>query len=171
MNDAGPTSPQDDSVLDAIRALLAEHGAEWREVHHPPTRTSEEAAAARGESMQIGGKAIVAKVGSEFRLFVFSAARRMVSRLIRKHQGEQRFRFATAGELRELTGLVPGCVPPFGRPILPLDLHVDTSIMENDRIAFNAGSLTDSIIMDRRVWLEIARPADIFPFSKRSPHA
>ena len=156
----------DTPVLIAIRLLLAEHGAEYREMHHAPTRTSQQAADARGEPMEIGGKAIVAKVGSEFRLFVFSAARRMVSRLIRKHQGEQRFRFATAEELRELTGLVPGCVPPFGRPLLPLDLHVDTSILDNDRIAFNAGSLTDSIIMDRERYIEIARPVDIFPFSK-----
>jgi prolyl-tRNA editing enzyme YbaK/EbsC (Cys-tRNA(Pro) deacylase) len=153
-------------VLESIRALLDEHGVLYREIHHPPTRTSQQAADARGESMEIGGKAIVAKVDTEFRLFVFSAARRMVSRLIRKRQGAQRFRFADADELKELTGLVPGCVPPFGRPILPLDLYVDTSILENDRIAFNAGSLTDSIIMDRERYIEIARPADIFPFSK-----
>ena len=156
----------DTPVLIAIRALLDEHGAAYSEMHHVPTRTSQQAADARGEPMEIGGKAIVAKVGSEFRLFVFSAARRMVSRSILKHQGEQRFRFASAEELRKLTGLVPGCVPPFGRPILPLDLHVDTSILENDRIAFNAGSLTDSIIMDRERYIEIARPVDIFPFSK-----
>lgn len=166
MSDTDRQHPADTRVLDAIRLLLAEHGAEYREMHHAPTRTSQQAADARGEPMEIGGKAIVAKVGSEFRLFVFSAARRMVSRLIRKHQGEQRFRFATAEELRELTGLVPGCVPPFGRPLLPLDLHVDTSILDNDLIAFNAGSLTDSIIMDRERYIEIARPVDIFPFSK-----
>ena len=85
---------------------------------------------------------------------------------IRKHLGASRFRFATAEELLELTGVVPGCVPPFGRPILPLDLYVDSSILENDRIAFNAGSLTDSMIMDRATWMEIARPADVFRFSR-----
>ena len=68
----------------------------------------------------------------------------------------------------ELTGLVPGCIPPFGRPILPLDLYVDTSILANDRIAFNAGSLTDSIVMDRASYIEIARPTEIFQFSKAS---
>jgi prolyl-tRNA editing enzyme YbaK/EbsC (Cys-tRNA(Pro) deacylase) len=153
-------------LLDAIRWLLREHGAEFREVHHAPTRTSEEAAAARGESTRIGGKAIVAKVDKSFHLFVISAARQLRSAAIRKRLGASRFRFATSEELCELTGAVPGCVPPFGRPILPLDLYVDTSIAENDRIAFNAGSLTDSIIMDRRVWMEIARPEDVFRFSR-----
>jgi len=50
-------------------------------------------------------------------------------------------RFASREELLELTGLVPGSVPPFGRPILPFPLYVDTGIAANDRIAFNAGSL------------------------------
>lgn len=154
-------------VLESIRSFLDEHGVDYREAHHEPTRTSQQAADARGEPIEIGGKAIVAKVGSAFHVFVFSAARRLVSRKIRKRLGEQRFRFATAEELRELTGLVPGCVPPFGRPILPLDLYVDTSILDNDRIAFNAGSLTDSMIMDRARYIEIARPTDIFSFSKR----
>jgi prolyl-tRNA editing enzyme YbaK/EbsC (Cys-tRNA(Pro) deacylase) len=153
-------------MLEAIRALLQEHGAEFRQLHHGPTRTSQQAADARGEPIEIGGKAIVAKVDETFRLFVISAARRLHSRAICKRLGAQRFRFATPEELHELTGLVPGCVPPFGRPILDLDLYVDTSILENDRIAFNAGSLEDSIILDRQTWLDIVRPAEIFSFSR-----
>jgi prolyl-tRNA editing enzyme YbaK/EbsC (Cys-tRNA(Pro) deacylase) len=157
----------DSRVLEAIRALLRENGAVFREAHHEPTRTSQQAAEARGEPIEIGGKAIVAKVDSDFHLFVFSAARRIRSRVICKRFGATRFRFATPEELLELTGLVPGCVPPFGRPILPLDLYVDTSILKNDRIAFNAGSLTDSIIMSRERYIEIARPLEVFAFSKR----
>jgi prolyl-tRNA editing enzyme YbaK/EbsC (Cys-tRNA(Pro) deacylase) len=154
------------TVLESIRALLDEHGVPYREDHHRPTRTSQEAAEARGEPMEIGGKAIVAKVDKEFRVFVFSAARLLSSRAIRHHLGAKRFRFASAEELMELTGLVPGCIPPFGRPILPLDLYVDRSIVANDRIAFNAGSLTDSIVMDRERYIELARPEEIFDFSK-----
>jgi Ala-tRNA(Pro) deacylase len=156
------------TVLDSIRRLLNDHDAPYREVHHVPTRTSTEAASARGESIKIGGKAIVAKVGAEFKLFVCSAERRIRSRVICKHFGAARFRFATRDELHELTGLVPGCIPPFGRPILPLDLYLDESILENERIAFNAGSLTDSIIMSRERYVEIANPLDRFSFSKQT---
>jgi Ala-tRNA(Pro) deacylase len=158
--------PGDPAILEAIRALLRESGAEFREAHHGPTRTSQQAANARGEPIRIGGKAILAKVDKEFKLFVISAARRLRSRAICKRLGAQRFRFATPEELRELTGLVPGCVPPFGPPILPFDLFVDTSILANDRIAFNAGSLTDSMILSREKYIEIARPKDVFSFSK-----
>ena len=62
-------------------------------------------------------------------------------------------------------GLVPGSVPPFGRPILPFELYVDESVTQNDRIAFNAGSLTDSVIMATDDYLRLAKPT-IFAFTK-----
>ena len=37
---------------------------------------------------------------------------------------------------------------------------------ENERIAFNAGSLTDSIIMNVDDYLRAARPARVFDFSQ-----
>ena len=153
-----------EQVLQSIRKMLDEGGVEYREVHHPPTFTSEQSAAARGESIRIGGKALLLKVGHEFRLFVLSAALKLDSNAVRKHLGVRTSRFANKEELAELTGLVPGCVPPFGEPILPFKLYVDESITRNERIAFNAGSLTDSIIMSTEDYVALAQP-EIFRFS------
>jgi len=75
----------------------------------------------------------------------------------------KKIRFATAEELKELTGLVPGSVPPFGQPILPFELYADESILANEKIAFNAGSLEDSIILRVEDWLAAARP-EVFRF-------
>jgi prolyl-tRNA editing enzyme YbaK/EbsC (Cys-tRNA(Pro) deacylase) len=61
--------------------------------------------------------------------------------------------------------LVPGSVPPFGRPILPFDLYLDAAIPANDRIAFNAGSLTDSMILPITDYLRVASPTECFAFS------
>ncbi len=153
-----------EQVLQSIRKMLDERGVEYREVHHEPTFTSAQSAAARGESIRIGGKALLLKVGDEFRLFVLSAALKLDSHAIRKHLGVRTSRFANKLELAELTGLVPGCVPPFGEPILPFKLYVDESITQNERIAFNAGSLTDSIILSTEDYVALARP-EIFRFS------
>ena len=112
------------------------------------------------------------KIDGTFALFVLPANRRVDSKAIRRHLGIRKTRFATAEELAELTstpehpGLVPGSVPPFGEPILPFPLYIDTAIQQNDRIAFNAGSLTDSIIMDLPAYLEVARPHEILAFSQ-----
>lgn len=151
-------------VFGAIRAMLDEAGITYRCVHHEPTLTSEASAKARGESIEVGGKALLMKVGDAFRLFVISAALKADAAAIRKRFGAKKSRFATREELAELAGLVPGSVPPFGRPILPFELYVDESIRANDRIAFNAGSLTDSIIMPTADYLRVARP-EIFSFA------
>ncbi|MEM7315664.1 MAG: YbaK/EbsC family protein [Planctomycetota bacterium] len=145
-------------VLQSILDLLDSNGIEYRTVQHPPTRTSEESAAARGESLKTGGKALLLKLGDEFRLFVMPADRKLDSKAIKKHFGIKKVRFATADELMERTGLVPGSVPPFGQPILPFPLFVDSAIADNERIAFNAGSLTDSVIMQVADYLPLANP-------------
>ena len=153
-----------EQVLVSIRKMLDERGVGYREVHHQQTFTSEQSAAARGESIRIGGKALLLKVGDEFQLFVLSAALKLDSKAIRKHLGVRTSRFANKEELTELTGLVPGSVPPFGEPILPFKLYVDESITRNERIAFNAGSLTDSIIMSTEDYVALAQP-EIFRFA------
>ena len=148
-----------------IRAYLQESGVHFRELHHEPTRTSEESARVRGEELRNGGKAILLKVDNVFRLFVLSAARKLDSSKVKQHFGVKRLRFATREELLELTGLEPGSIPPFGSPIFDMELFVDPSITENERIAFNAGSLTDSIIMNVKDYLRLAAPV-IFDFSR-----
>ncbi|MFQ5411144.1 MAG: YbaK/EbsC family protein [Phycisphaerae bacterium] len=151
-------------ILTSIRSILATSGIDFREVRHEPTHTSEQSARARGEPLRNGGKALLMKVGGVFRLFVLSAALKADSAAIRRHFGVKHSRFASADELKQQTGLVPGSVPPFGRPILPFDLFVDESIVKNERIAFNAGSLTDSIILSVEDYLAVAKP-EIFAFS------
>lgn len=152
------------TVLENIRALLADADVPFREVHHSPTRTSEDSAVARGEELKVGGKALLIKVDNVFRLFVLSADRKLDSTAIKRYFQAKKTRFATPEELLEKTGLVPGSVPPFGEPVLPFPLFVDPGVFENSRIAFNAGSLTDSIILDIAEYRRIAR-FESFPFS------
>jgi Ala-tRNA(Pro) deacylase len=186
------------SVHDRIVALLADRGVPFRETHHAPVRTSEEAAAARGEPMAIGGKSLVLRVSDKiprsgdggprrtvqagkerasrdgprlrdelrtrpaaeprFVLFVLPAAMRLPSAEARRATGARRSRFATERELRALTHCVPGCVPPFGEPILPLPLYAHRALLRNDRIAFTPGVRDASILMATADWARLARP-------------
>ena len=114
--------------------------------------------------MRVGGKALLIKVDSTFRLFVLPADRKLDSAAIKQHFGAKKTRFATPEELMDLTGLVPGSVPPFGEPILPFPLYVDAHVLENPKVAFNAGSLTDSIIIGIEDYKRIAN-GEVFGFS------
>jgi Ala-tRNA(Pro) deacylase len=151
-------------ILQHIRAVLDSANIVYREVRHEPTLTSEASALARGEELRLGGKALVLKVAEGYGVFVLSAACKLDSTAIKRHFGVKKLRFATAAELHEMTGLVPGAVTPFGHPILPYDLYVDPSIVRNERIAFNAGSLSHSIILAVADYLQVARPT-IFRFA------
>ena len=154
-------------TLEKIRNHLNAAGIQFREVQHEPTRTSEESAAARGEELRVGAKALILRTDGVFRLFVLPADRKLDSSAIRHHLGVRKTRFATIGELNDLVGLVPGGVPPFGEPILPFTLYADESVgVETDKVAFNAGLLTHSIIMSASDWATIARPIR-FRFAKQ----
>jgi len=155
------------TVMEKIKDLLRSNSVQFRQVHHQPTRTSRESALARGEDLAIGGKALLLKVDDSFKLFVLSAARRLNSSAIKKRFHAKRIRFASREELKELTGLEPGAVPPFGQPIMDLELYVDESILRNEKIAFNAGTLTDSIVMAVKDYLQLAEPK-LFSFSTRA---
>ncbi len=153
---SAPTT--NDSVLRRIRALLDHAGIAYRQLEHEPTHTSAESARARGQPLEVGGKALLLKIDATFRLFVLSAARKLDSGALKRHFGTHHTRFATTTELAELTGLVPGAVPPFGPPILPFELYVDESIVKNTIIAFNAGALTTSLIFAVPDYLRVAQP-------------
>jgi Ala-tRNA(Pro) deacylase len=167
------TSPQQ-----RILNLLEEHQISYKSLHHEPTQTSEESAKVRGVDLSAGGKALVLQVrdavddttSPKFGLFILSASRKLHTKAIKKEFQTKNVRFATKQELAVLTdGLVPGSVPPFGEPVLNLELFVDTSIEFNETIAFNCGSLTDSIIMSVEDYFKIAKPSKVFAFSKAQP--
>jgi prolyl-tRNA editing enzyme YbaK/EbsC (Cys-tRNA(Pro) deacylase) len=164
MNPSGEITEGETEVTRRLRALLRAAEVPFVERVHVATRTSQESATARGDALDIGGKALVLKVDDDFRLFVLSAARRLDSGAIRRHFGASRARFATPPELLELTGLVPGSVPPFGEPLLPLPLYVDPSILANDLIAFNMGALTISTTLALSDYLALAKP-QVFEYS------
>ena len=146
-------------VTQRIVDLLETTGIDYRRVEHSPTRTSEESAAARGEPLENGAKALLIKVDDDFRLFVLCSDRQLDSTALKRLLNAKKTRFATADELMDRTGLVPGSVPPFGEPILPLELIADEEVgRRTDRVAFNAGSLTTSLVLASADWERIAQP-------------
>ena len=55
-------------------------------------------------------------------------------------------------------------MPPFGEPVLPLPLHVDPRLLDNERIAFTAGRRDLSILLAPSDYLAVARP-EVFRFA------
>lgn len=159
---------QNQTVQDRITSLLKSAQIPYTRIEHPPTYTAEQAAQARGLSAELGGKSLVLRVYTEprYRVFVVSGARRIDNRALRHALGIDRVRFASRDELKTLTGLAPGCVPPFGRPIFDMPLYVDQHTADNVRIAFSPGAHDVSFVMRVSDYLQVADPDRIFPFSQ-----
>lgn len=148
-------------MFEKIKSFLTEQGASFDEKEHEATLTSEDSARIRGDKLSSGAKAILYKVQDSFYLFVLAADEKMDTKKIKQYFKDKgmkakKTRFATTEELKEMTGLLPGSVPPFGKPILDFDLYVDPSLLANTNISFNAGSLTNSITMGLEDYMRVS---------------
>ena len=133
-------------VTDRLERWLRESGVEFRLFEHEPVRTSEEAARVRGTPLERGAKALVVRAEDRYVHLVLPAHLKADNAALRTLLGTRQLRFATADELRELTGCVPGAVPPFGN-LFDLPVLIDEALTANETIAFNAGSNAVSITM------------------------
>lgn len=153
------------TIFKHLLQFISDSKVSFKHIQHQPTYTCEESATARNEPIEIGAKAMVMKLDDAYAIFVLSAARKLDSKKIKTLINCRSIRFASAEELFEQTSLFPGSVPPFGIPILPFNLYIDHSITNLDYIAFNAGSLSDSITMKTEDYLKLCNGC-ICSFSK-----
>jgi Ala-tRNA(Pro) deacylase len=118
----------------------------FRLIEHEPVFTSEEAARVRGTPPEAGAKALVVKTDEQPVHLVLPGNRRVDNARLRAVLGTRKIRFVTPEELLDLTGCVPGAVPPFGN-LFGLSVLVDEGLTGCEEIAFNAGSNSVSITM------------------------
>ena len=134
------------TVLSRIEQLLLAKQMPYDTLHHPPVKTSAEAAAVRGVPLASGAKALICKCDQEMIMFVMPANRRLAGKAIRRQGGYKKLRFASKEEVWELTGLKPGSIPPFGS-LFNIKTVCDPALGENTQINFNAGEHSVSISM------------------------
>ena len=148
-----------------MRALLTAAGVAFSEKHHEPTFTSEESAQARGEPLQIGAKALVVKVDDRFALFVLPADRKLDSRPSNVTWRPKNCASPTRPSCWLSRGWCRAACRPLAGRCSPLDLFADPALCDNEKIAFNAGSLTTSIVMPSADYRRLAG-AEWFAFSQ-----
>lgn len=156
-----------EAIFQSICVRLDELPCPYEVIEHAPAETAEQAAEIRGTPLTSGIKSILFKTDDRFSIFAFSAGRALRSRLMRKHFGVKRTRFASRDELDTMLGILPGAVPPFGEPILPLPLYVDPSVFDQSQVVFTAGLRTHSITLASEDYRRAAAP-EVFVFTRES---
>ncbi len=145
------------SVFQRLSDLLTSRSIGFDVQRHAPVFTSEEAAAIRGTPLASGAKALVCKVDDQFVMIVLPADRKLASKVVRKAAGIKSLRFASREEVEQLTGLVPGSIPPFGS-LFSLPTWCDERLAEHSKINFNAGDHSVSISMAYADYLAAEQP-------------
>lgn len=142
--------------------LLSLEGARYRVVSHEAVGKCEAVSEIRGTALGQGAKALVCKVKgnglNQHVLAILPADQQADLGQLATYLGGLRASLASPAEVDELTGCVFGAIPPFSfHP--QLTLVADPLLFERYReIAFNAGVLTKSIILNTDDYLRIARP-------------
>ncbi|MBM4048751.1 MAG: hypothetical protein FJ279_26915 [Planctomycetes bacterium] len=131
-----------------ILAFLTGQNIPFQRLEHEPVTTSEAAAGARGSRLEEGAKALIVKANEKYHHLIISAAKRVDNAKLRKILGTNRVRFATPEELKQLTGCLPGAVPPFGN-LFGLPVYMDDGLVAEETVYFNCGSHTVSLRMAR----------------------
>jgi Ala-tRNA(Pro) deacylase len=146
-----------ETVCDRLNTLLAQSGTSFKVLRHEPVYTSEQAAAVRGTALSSGAKALIIKVADRFVLMVLPADRKLDSKQARSLMGVKGLRFASREEVKSLTGLEPGSIPPFGS-LFGMATYCDPALADNPSINFNAGDHSISVQMSYADYIALEKP-------------
>jgi Ala-tRNA(Pro) deacylase len=151
----------DPSVFERLCALLSAAGARYRVIEHPAAGRSEEVAAIRGTDPRQGAKAMLCTFESQpdrFVLTVLPGDRKLDFRRVGAALGLGKATLVAAEVATQLTGCVVGAIPPFVFSDA-IALLVEPALVDTwPEIAFNAGRLDRSIVLDSADYLRIAQP-------------
>lgn len=142
-------------ITKKIFKLLEDHKIPYETFEHEIAMTCEEASRARNMPLKYGGKSLLFKDKRGFKLFTLPAHKKAINKKIRKILSSQKLRFATHEELKDLAGVKSGALPPISKGLYEFDHYVDKSLLENDKIVFNAGVLTITIILKMKDYLKL----------------
>jgi Ala-tRNA(Pro) deacylase len=154
------------SVFERLNTFLADSGVRFRVLEHPEEGRSDAIALLRGTAPEQGAKAMLCVFRDAEAtpvLAVIPGNRKLDFKKLSTITGRKKATLASPELATALTDCVMGAVPPFvfGDHI---ELVVDPALIrENAEIAFNAGRLDRSVILNTEDYVRIARPllADI----------
>lgn len=157
LNPTANTARSGEDLYEQIISLLQAAHIEYQSYEHEPSKTSEDSAKLRGTTLAQGAKALLVYADQQPLMLVISAATKIDSKAFKKQFGVKSFRFATAEEVKNLTNLEFGAIPPFGS-LFALPTYVDSQLAKEQEIAFNAGLHTHSLKLKYSAWLKLEHP-------------
>ncbi|EFB41023.1 aspartate--tRNA(Asn) ligase [Parachlamydia acanthamoebae] len=148
----------EESIRNEIIRLIKQADLAFQHVQHEVTPTSEDSARVRGTKLEEGVKSIIVKGKSSKKNYQLNIPShlKLDMKAVAELVGEK-CEFEDPVVIKERFGLIIGGVPPFGN-LLNVDTFYDEKLKEAERVAFNCGLTTESIIMQGKDLLSLVQP-------------
>lgn len=145
------------TLFEKIQNFLNQNNIEYTIKEHEPVRTSEEAARIRGNKPEEGAKALLFWADGEPAQLVIQGNLRVDKEKFKQKFDIKKLKMVSADEVKEISSVEPGAVPPFGNLFSP-PIRVYCNEGFSDKIEFNAGNHGISIQMKYQDWLDLVNP-------------
>ena len=146
------------AVSKKLQDFLDQSGVAYTHTVHPLAYTAREVASAEHISAQEVAKAVVFLCESGYRMVVLPASKVVDFQELRSVLGFSHARLATEKELSQLfSDCELGAMPPFGN-LYDVPVHLDSSMLVDEKIAFNAGTHRDVIHMSLEDFRRLVHP-------------
>lgn len=145
------------TVLERLQRLFIDAGVRYQQVEHESTKTCEDAARVRGTKADQGAKALVCWADGKSVVVTLPCSRKLDFKAVKKLKGVKDFHLASPAEVKELTGLEIGSIPPAGK-VFGMETWMDEMLAREEQLCFNAGRHDTSMIMATEDYMRVIEP-------------
>jgi aspartyl-tRNA synthetase len=145
------------SPYEKILQKLKKADVQFEHHEHEAVFTSEAAAQIRGESLHQGAKALVLKADAKYILYTLPGDVRADFEKIKEQLGVKKVSMAAKDDVKKVTGIEVGSIPPFGS-VIGLQTYMHPALADNDIIFFNPGRHDRTIGMKYSDFSQIEKP-------------
>lgn len=147
-----------ENIRNEIIRLLKHHDMEFQHLVHETTPTSADSARVRNTALEEGVKSLILRGKTSKKNYQVNIPShlKLNMKAVADAVGEK-CDFESPDVIKDRFGLTVGGVPPFG-PLLNIETLYDDLIAKNNRVAFNCGMPTESIIMQSKDLLQLMQP-------------
>ena len=151
-----------------LKRFMDDQNIKYITIYHPRAYTTQEIAASAHISGKEVAKTVIIKVDNRMAMAVLPATDRIDFDLLKRLAGATRIELATEQEFEDMfPGCEVGAMPPFGN-LYDMDVYVAESLLEDEEIAFNAGSHTELIKLSMKDYAKLVKPK-VLKFSAKAP--
>jgi len=150
--------------FEELITLVREKGVVFELLTHRPAKTCRETTQITGGAVEQGGKALVCYADSMPIMVVLPCSKRLNFQKFKTLFGFRNLRLATGAEVKKLTGLEVGSIPPFGF-LFDLPTYTEKAMGVSGKIAFSPADKGKTMIIAYEGFLDISRDVSFGSFS------